>query len=74
MRLSKTASEVLNKRPEAPQNPADALAHIIEVYAEVPDDRIMIEATTNVYGPGVRTGLTMGDLRSLARLSDWNRE
>ncbi|MFI0967133.1 hypothetical protein ACH4S8_37965 [Streptomyces sp. NPDC021080] len=46
--------------------PAEALAHVLQAYADAPDDRLMIEATTGIHGPGVRTGLTMGDLRALA--------
>lgn len=45
---------------------AEALAQVLEVYADAPDDRLMIEATSGIHGAGVRTGLTMGDLRALA--------
>lgn len=48
-----------------PTTPAEALAHVVKVYADTPDDREMVMATSNVYGDRVRTGLTMGDLRAL---------
>ncbi|MEV6548030.1 hypothetical protein AB0M57_04880 [Streptomyces sp. NPDC051597] len=50
----------------APATAVEALAHVLAVYADEPDDRLMIEATNNIYGQGVRTGLTMGDLREIA--------
>jgi hypothetical protein len=51
---------------DAPKTPAEALTHVLAVYADEPDDRLVIEATNGIYGDGVRTGLTMGDLRALA--------
>jgi hypothetical protein len=51
---------------DAPTTPAETLAHVLTAYADTPDDRLMIEATSGIYGAGVRTGLTMGDLRALA--------
>jgi hypothetical protein len=50
----------------APATPEQALAHVLTVLAGEPDDRLMVEATNGIYGDGVRTGLTMGDLRALA--------
>ena len=50
----------------APVTPAEALTHVLKVYADEPDDRLMIEATNGIYGDGIRTGLTLGDLRALA--------
>lgn len=54
----------------APANPTEALAHVLKVYADEPDDRLMVEATNGIYGDGVRTGLTMGDLRALSARLD----
>jgi hypothetical protein len=48
-----------------PTTPEEALAHVVAAYADAPDDRLMIEATRNIYGDGVVTGLAMGDLRTL---------
>jgi len=50
---------------DAPATPTEALDHVLAVWADAPDDRVMITATSGIYGPGVRTGLTMGDLRAL---------
>lgn len=74
MRRSEIARQGLEQRPEAPQHWSDAVAHILEVYRDEPDDRLMIEATNNIYGPGIRTGLTMGDLRRIGELVSWNFE
>lgn len=50
------------------QNIDDAvenLNHVLALYADDEDDRHVIMATQNVYGDGVWTGLTMGDLRRI---------
>jgi hypothetical protein len=39
---------------------------VIAVYKDEDDARLMVQATHNIYGDGVSTGLTMGDLRALA--------
>lgn len=57
--------EFIEQHP-MPTNPVEALAHTLAVYEELDDDRQMVQATSGIYGPGVRTGLTMGDLREIA--------
>jgi hypothetical protein len=49
-----------------PADALEALAHVLRVFADEPDARLMVEATNGIYGNGVRTGLTMGDLREIA--------
>lgn len=51
--------------PNPGPDPMQRLAHVLEIYADRPDDAWAIEATRNVYSPGVTTGLTWGDLRAL---------
>lgn len=55
-----------------PQTDADAvqnLRHTLALFDDNEDDRLVLMATSNIYGDGVRTGLTMRDLRLLlARL------
>lgn len=53
-----------------PTTPAEALAHVLCAFAQEPDDRMVLQATSGIYGEGVRTGLTMGDLRALQDLVD----
>jgi hypothetical protein len=48
-------------------DPSDPVAHTLSVYAEEPDEAFVIVASGNIYGDGVRTGLTWGDLRRLAK-------
>lgn len=48
-----------------PATPEDALTHVLCAYAQEPDDRMVMTATTNIYGDGVVTGLTLGDLRAI---------
>jgi hypothetical protein len=64
--MDRIRREAMEQYGDAPANAAEALAHVLAVYADEPDDRMVIEATNNIYGQGVRTGLTMGDLRELA--------
>lgn len=59
--------------PNPPANPTDALLHTVDMFADQPDDEMAVIATSNVYGPGVRTGLTWGDLRKLAAILNAQR-
>lgn len=53
-----------------PTTPEEALAHVLCAFAQEPDDRMVLQATSGIYGEGVRTGLTMGDLRALQDMVD----
>ncbi|WP_329142904.1 hypothetical protein OIU91_04425 [Streptomyces sp. NBC_01456] len=64
--MNQIRREAMEQYGDAPATPVEALAHVLAVYADEPDGCLMIEATNNIYGQGVRTGLTMGDLRALA--------
>jgi hypothetical protein len=53
-----------------PQTFGDAranLEHTLQVYGDATDDRMILMATCNVYGPNVKTGLTLRDLRLIAK-------
>lgn len=54
--------------PDWPDPVADPLGHTLAVFAEEPDDMMVLQATGNVYGKGVRTGLRLGDLRRVQQL------
>ncbi|MDX5563731.1 hypothetical protein PYK79_10750 [Streptomyces sp. ID05-04B] len=64
--MDRIRRETIAQYGDAPANATEALAHVLAIYADEPDDRLMIEATNGIYGTGVRTGLTLGDLRALA--------
>lgn len=64
--MNQIRREAMEQYGDAPTNAAEALTHVLAVYVDESDDRLMIEATNGIYGQGVRTGLTMGDLRALA--------
>lgn len=52
-----------------PQTQGDAranLEHTLQLFHDAPDEQFVLMATSNVYGPNVRTGLTMRDLRLIA--------
>lgn len=48
-----------------PTTPDAALAHVLCAFAQQPDDAMVITVTDSIYGDGVRTGLTFGDLRAI---------
>lgn len=64
--MDRVRREAMEQYGDAPAGALEALAHVLKVYADEHDSRLMIEATNNVYGRGLRTGLTMGDLREIA--------
>ncbi|OEV11510.1 hypothetical protein [Streptomyces nanshensis] len=57
--------ESVEKYGPEPVTAEERLAHVLAVYADEPDTWMVVEGTNNMYGDGVRTGLTMGDLREL---------
>jgi hypothetical protein len=66
--MDRIRRETIEQYGPAPATPTEALAHVLAVYAAEPDNRLVMEVTSGVYGDGVRTGLTIGDLRALAAL------
>lgn len=64
--MDRIRREAMEQYGDAPATAEEALAHVLKVYADEPESRLMVEATNGIYGDGVRTGLTMGDLRALA--------
>lgn len=53
-----------------PTTPEAALAHVLCAFAQQPDDAMVITVTDSIYGDGVRTGLTFGDLRAIQQKLD----
>lgn len=64
--MDRIRREAMDKFGVAPSTAVEALAHVLTVHADEPDDHLMVTATNGIYGAGVRTGLTMGDLRQIA--------
>ncbi|MGX1254175.1 hypothetical protein RKD48_006686 [Streptomyces ambofaciens] len=64
--MDRIRREAMEQYGDEPADALEALTHVLKVYAGEPDSRLMIEATNNIYGSGVRTGLTIGDLRKIA--------
>ncbi len=67
MSFNKLAAGIIAKHPHPGDNPAARLRHTLDIYADAPDDRMVIQATSGIYGDQVVTGLTMGDLRAIAK-------
>jgi hypothetical protein len=63
--MDRNRREAIEKYGDAPTTPTETLAHVLGVYAAEPDNCLLLTATSGVYGDGVRTGLTVGDLRAL---------
>lgn len=59
--------EFAQQHPHPGGDPVKRLRHTLDLYAGSEDDRMVLEATTNMYPQGP-TGLTFGDLRALAKL------
>jgi hypothetical protein len=51
--------------PRPDGTPLGDVAHVLAVYQESDADTIILRATSNVYGRGEVTGMSMGDLREL---------
>jgi hypothetical protein len=68
--MDRIRREAMEQYGDAPATAAEALAHVLKVYIDEPDSRLLVEATNGIYGDGVRTGLTIGDLRELAARLD----
>lgn len=52
--------------PHPGDDPKARLRHVLDLHPNRRDDDFVIEATSNQYGDGLRTGLTFGDLRAIA--------
>lgn len=51
--------------PSPPTTPLEALAHVLAIFEDSPDEMVIVSATTNVYPEAPWTGLRLGDLRRL---------
>lgn len=68
--MDRIAREAAATYGPAPATPIDALAHVLCAFADLPDDHMVMEVTRGIYGEGVVTGLTLGDLRALQQQLD----
>lgn len=66
MNIEQHAAQVRAEHPHPGDDPVARLRHTLDMYTEVDDDRIAVQATVGIYGKGVTTGLTYGDLRAIA--------
>ncbi len=57
--------EFTEQHPQPGDDPIEHLRHVVAVYHDTPADDYVLIASSNIYGDGVRTGLTHGDLRAL---------
>lgn len=62
--------DMINKYPQPGDEPRERLAHVNSMFGDdndVTPAGWAIQASSNLYGQGVKTGLTWGDLRALER-------
>jgi hypothetical protein len=71
--MNKFRQEAIAQCGPEPSNATEALTHVLAAYSDENDARMMVEATNGIYGEGIRTGLTIGDLRALGGLADFAR-
>lgn len=58
--------EPRDKCGDQPVTLRERLVHTVALFPSPADDEYAIVGTANVYGQGVRTGITWGDLRQIA--------
>lgn len=63
---SQFARDEIERLGSEPVSAYERLTHTVQAFEGTPDSEFAIVATSNVYGEGVKTGLTWGDLRALA--------
>lgn len=63
--MAERTGRITDRWPDPPTTMIQRLRHVLDVLEIYPDDHIVIIGTAEVYGPGVWTGLTVGDLRTL---------
>lgn len=63
--MTERTGRITDLWPDPPVGMVQRLKHVLDVLAVYPDDHTVIIGTAEVYGPGVWTGLTVGDLRTL---------
>ncbi len=66
VRRTRETHKWINENPE-PVGTTENLQHTLKIFSDVPDDRFVVIATSNVYDDGTKTGLTFGDLRAIAQ-------
>lgn len=65
MSMDRWAAEVRERYPFPGDDPVERLRHTVAMFADQPKDAVAILATSGIYGYGVQTGVTWGDLRAI---------
>ena len=63
--MNQLRRETLAAHPTPPSTPLEALAHVLAIYEDQPDEQVVLMATINIYPEAPWTGLRLGDLRAL---------
>lgn len=63
---TKWMEDYVAKHGPLPVTSLQRFLHTMSVYEEADGDTMVIQATGNIYGEGVRTGVTWDDLRVIA--------
>lgn len=67
MNIEQHSAQVRAQHAYPGDDPVARLRHTLDVYGDdARDDEWVKIATTGIYGQGIKTGLTWGDLRAIA--------
>lgn len=62
---TRAIQEFIDAHPRPGGGPVEHLRHVVAVFHDSPADDYVLTASSNIYGDGIKTGLTHGDLRAL---------
>jgi len=63
--LHRIRQETIDRLGPEPTTPTDRLAHVLAAHSDTDGDWMVVQATSGIYGEGIRTGITLDDLRAL---------
>lgn len=64
------AQDARDKCGDPGTTPVEHLRHVVAAFQDQPDSDMVVTASYNVYGDGVTTGMTWGDLRAILGMLD----
>ncbi|MEU0160259.1 hypothetical protein ABZ154_15795 [Streptomyces sp. NPDC006261] len=65
--MNRIRQETIEQLGPEPTTLAERLAHTLAAHADTDGGWLVAEATSNIYGSGVRTGITLDDLRAIQK-------
>ena len=72
--IDRHSADLRDELPDPGETPRERLRHTLAAHANTADDNMAVHATGGVYGDGVHTGVTYGDLRAISEWLDKSEE